>query len=347
LAGPTPAIASIDFSAPDGRRGLESQAPRHRQHGQAEGHPAMATITAAMVKDLRESTGAGMMDCKAALTETGGDMTAAQDWLRKKGLSKAAKKAGRVAAEGLISAVTKGTKGVVVEVNSETDFVARNEHFQGLVKMIGQVALDVGADIEKIKAAKIGNITVEAAIADAIATIGENMTLRRAASLEVGKGVVSSYIHNSVIEGAGKMGVIVALESAGKADELATLGRQLAMHVAAANPQAVEPSGLPADLVKREKDVLADKYRQQGKPENMIEKIVESGLKTFYKEVCLLEQAFIHDSGKSVAQALKEAEGKVGGPVKIAGFVRYALGEGIEKQESDFAAEVAAASGKK
>jgi len=300
-----------------------------------------------MVKDLRESTGAGMMDCKAALTETGGDITAAQDWLRKKGLSKAAKKAGRVAAEGLISAVTKGTKGVVVEVNSETDFVARNEHFQGLVKMIGQVALDVGADIEKIKAAKVGNITVEAAIADAIATIGENMTLRRAASLEVGKGVVSSYIHNSVIEGAGKMGVIVALESAGKADELATLGRQLAMHVAAANPQAVEPSGLSADLVKREKDVLADKYRQQGKAENVIEKIVESGLKTFYKEVCLLEQAFIHDSGKSVAQALKEAEGKVGAPVKITGFVRYALGEGIEKQESDFAAEVAAASGKK
>ncbi len=307
----------------------------------------MATITAAMVKDLRESTGAGMMDCKAALTETGGDMTAAQDWLRKKGLSKAAKKAGRVAAEGLISAVTRGTKGVVVEVNSETDFVARNEQFQGLVKMIGQVALDVGSDIEKIKAAKVGQVTVETAIADAIATIGENMTLRRAASLEVGKGVVSSYIHNAVIEGAGKMGVIVALESAGKADELAVLGRQLAMHVAAANPQAVEPSGLPADLVRREKDVLADKYRQQGKPENVIEKIVESGLKTYYKEVCLLEQAFIHDSGKSVAQALKEAEGKIGAPVKIAGFVRYALGEGIEKQESDFAAEVAAASGKK
>jgi elongation factor Ts len=307
----------------------------------------MATITAAMVKDLRESTGAGMMDCKAALTETGGDMTAAQDWLRKKGLSKAAKKAGRVAAEGLIAAVTKGTKGVVVEVNSETDFVARNEHFQGLVKMIGQVALDAGADIEKIKAAKVGDITVEAAIADAIATIGENMTLRRAASLEVGKGVVSSYIHNAVIEGAGKMGVIVALESTGKTDELATLGRQLAMHVAAANPQAIDPVGLPADLVKREKDVLADKYRQQGKPENVIEKIVESGLKTYYKEVCLLEQAFIHDSGKSVAQALKEAEGKVGGPIKVTGFVRYALGEGIEKQESDFAAEVAAASGKK
>ena len=307
----------------------------------------MTTITAAMVKDLRESTGAGMMDCKAALTETAGDMTAAQDWLRKKGLSKAAKKAGRVAAEGLISAVTRGTKGVVVEVNSETDFVARNEQFQGLVKMIGQVALDVGSDIEKIKAAKVGQVTVEAAIADAIATIGENMTLRRAASLEVGKGVVSSYIHNAVVEGAGKMGVIVALESAGKTDELAVLARQLAMHVAAANPQAIEPSGLPADLVRRERDVLADKYRQQGKPENVIEKIVESGLKTYYKEVCLLEQAFIHDSGKSVAQALKEAEGKIGAPVKVAGFVRYALGEGIEKQESDFAAEVAAASGKK
>jgi elongation factor Ts len=307
----------------------------------------MATITAAMVKDLRESTGAGMMDCKAALTETGGDITAAQDWLRKKGLSKAAKKAGRVAAEGLISAVTKGTKGVVVEVNSETDFVARNEHFQGLVKMIAQVALEVGADVEKIKAAKAGSITVEAAIADAIATIGENMTLRRAASLEVGKGVVSSYIHNAVIEGAGKMGVIVALESSGKTDELAMLGRQLAMHVAAANPQAIDPAGLDPELVKREKDVLADKYRQQGKAENVIEKIVESGLKTFYKEVCLLEQAFIHDSGKSVAQALKEAEGKVGAPVKITGFVRYALGEGIDRQEPDFAAEVAAASGKK
>src|ERR1700743_1812146 len=204
----------------------------------------MATITAAMVKDLRESTGAGMMDWKAPLTETAGDLTAAQDWLRKKGLSKAAKKAGRGAAEGLIAAVTKGTKGVVVEVNSETDFVARNEHFQGLVKMVGQVALDVGADVEKIKAAKVGQITVEAAIADAIATIGENMTLRRAASLEVRSGVVSSYIHNAVIEGAGKMGVIVVLESTGKTDELAVLGKQLAMHVAAANPLALEPAGL-------------------------------------------------------------------------------------------------------
>jgi elongation factor Ts len=300
-----------------------------------------------MVKELRESTGAGMMDCKAALTESAGEMQAAQDWLRKKGLSKAAKKAGRVAAEGLIGALTAATKGVVVEVNSETDFVARNGQFQGLVKMIAQVALDVGADVETIKAAKVGNVTIETAIADAIATIGENMTLRRAALLEVAQGVVSSYVHGAVIEGAGKMGVIVALESAGKTDELSQLGRQLAMHVAAANPQALDPAGLDPELVKREKDVLADKYRQQGKPENVIEKIVESGLKTYYKEVCLLEQAFIHDNAKSVAQAVKEAEGKVGAPIKIARFVRYALGEGIERQESDFAAEVAAASGKK
>ena len=309
----------------------------------------MATITAAMVKDLRESTGAGMMDCKAALTESGGDMQAAQDWLRKKGLSKAAKKAGRIAAEGLIGALTSGTKGVVVEVNSETDFVARNGQFQGLVKMIAQVALEVGADIEKIKAAKVGNVTVETAIADAIATIGENMTLRRAASLEVSKGIVSSYVHNAVVDGAGKMGVIVALELAGKTDELAVLGKQLAMHVAAANPLALDPASLDPAAVKREKDVLADKYRQQGKAENVIEKIVESGLKTYYKEVCLLEQASIHaeHGGKSVAQAVKEAEGKVGAPIKVSGFLRYALGEGIDRQESDFAAEVAAASGKK
>ena len=308
----------------------------------------MATITAAMVKDLRESTGAGMMDCKAALTESAGDMQAAQDWLRKKGLSKAAKKAGRVAAEGLIGAVTSRTKGVVVEVNSETDFVARNEQFQGLVKMIAQVALHHGADVEKIKAAKVGDVTVETAISDAIATIGENMTLRRATSLEVSQGVVSSYVHGAVIEGAGKMGVLVALESTGKTDELAVFGRQLAMHVAAANPQALDPTGLDPAVVTREKDVLADKYRQQGKAENVIEKIVESGLKTYYKEVCLLEQAFIHDEkGKSVAQAVKEAEGKIGAPVKITGFVRYALGEGIEKQETDFAAEVAATAGQK
>lgn len=305
----------------------------------------MANITAAMVKDLRDKTGAGMMDCKQALNESNGDMDAAVDWLRKKGLSKAAKKAGRVAAEGLIGIAVSGVKGVAVEVNSETDFVARNEQFQGLVKMIAQVALTAGDDVAAINAAKVGDINVERAIADAIATIGENMTLRRAKSLSVSKGVIGTYVHNAVIDGLGKIGVLVALESAGKADELATLGRQLAMHVAAANPQALDAAGLDPAVVRREKDVLADKYRQQGKPENVIEKIVESGLKTYYKEVCFLEQAYIHDDGKSVSQALKEAEGKVGAPVKITGFVRYALGEGIEKQESDFAAEVAAAAG--
>src|SRR3954464_8896938 len=200
----------------------------------------MANITAAMVKDLRESTGVGMMDCKAALTETGGDMQAAQDWLRKKGLSKAAKKAGRVAAEGLIGALTSGKKGAMVEVNSETDFVARNEHFQGLVKMIADVALSVGADVEAIKAAKAGNITIADAISSAIATIGENMTLRRAAVLSVGQGVVAAYVHNQVSEGLGKIGVLVALESSGKADELTVIGRQIAMHIAAANPIAID-----------------------------------------------------------------------------------------------------------
>jgi elongation factor Ts len=305
----------------------------------------MANITAQMVKELRESTGAGMMDCKAALTETDGDMTGAQDWLRKKGLSKAAKKAGRIAAEGLIGLTVAGTKGVVVEVNSETDFVARNDLFQGLVKMIANVALTVGTDVDKINAAKAGSITVAESISDTIAKIGENMTLRRAASLSVGQGAIGSYVHNAAGEGIGKIGVIVAIESTGKTDELVALGRQLAMHVASANPQALDAAHLDPATVKREKDVLADKFRQQGKPENMIEKIVESGLKTFYKEVCLVEQAFIFDDKKSVAQALKEAEGKVGGPIKIAGFVRYALGEGIEKRQDDFAAEVAAAAG--
>jgi elongation factor Ts len=306
---------------------------------------SMANITAQMVKELRDSTGAGMMDCKAALTESNGEMQAAQDWLRKKGLSKAAKKAGRVAAEGLIGVQVAGTKGVVVEVNSETDFVARNDLFQGLVKMIAGVALSSGTDVEKIKAAKVGSITVADAIADTIAKIGENMTLRRAAALSVSQGAIGAYVHSSVVDGLGKIGVLVALESAGKADELASLGRMVAMHVAASNPLAIEASGLDPAVVKREKDVLADKFKQQGKPANVIEKIVESGLKTFYKEVCLLEQAYVHDDKKNVAQALKEAEGKVGAPVKITGYVRYALGEGIEKQETDFAAEVAAAAG--
>ena len=224
----------------------------------------MANITAQMVKELRESTGAGMMDCKAALTETNGDMQAAQDWLRKKGLSKAAKKAGRVAAEGLIGVPVQGTKGVVVEVNSETDFVARNDLFQGLVKMIADVALSAGTDVEKIKAAKAGSITVAEAIADTIAKIGENMTLRRAAALSVGKGAIGTYVHNSVVDGLGKIGVLVALEFAGKADELAALGRMVAMHVAASNPQAVDAAGLDPAVVAREKDVLADKFKAAG-----------------------------------------------------------------------------------
>jgi elongation factor Ts len=305
----------------------------------------MAEITAAMVKELRETSGAGMMDCKAALVENKGDMQAAIDWLRKKGLSKAAKKAGRVAAEGLIGVSVKGTKGIMVEVNSETDFVARNDLFQGLVKMISDVAMSAGADVEKIKQAKVGSITVGDSINDTIAKIGENMTLRRAAELSVGKGVVAYYVHNSVSDGLGKIGVLVALESPGKTDELMTFGRQIAMHVASANPIAVDAAGVDPAVIKREKDILADKFRQQGKPENMIEKIVESGLKTFYKEQTLLDQPFIFDDKKSVAQALKEAEGKVGGPLKVAGFVRFALGEGVERREADFAAEVAAAAG--
>jgi elongation factor Ts len=291
----------------------------------------MATISATMVRDLREKTGAGMMDCKAALEATAGDEEAAVDWLRKKGIAKAAKKADRIAADGLIGVVRDGTKGVLVEVNSETDFVARNDLFQGLVKMIGQVALKVGADLEAIKAAKAGSITVTEAIADTVAKVGENMTLRRATGLSVGNGVVASYVHNSVADGLGKIGVLVALESQGKADELTELGRKVAMHVAAASPLAVDPAGLDPAVVAREQDVLADKFRAQGKPEAMIGKIVESGLKTFYKEVCLLDQSYIHDPAKSVAQAVKDSEGKAGAPIKVVGFARFALGEGIEK----------------
>ena len=262
----------------------------------------MATITAAMVKDLRETTGVGMMDCKQALTENDGDMQAAIDWLRKKGLSKAAKKAGRVAAEGLIGALTVGHQGR----RRRGQFRDRLRRAQRAVPGTGQDDRAGRARGRRRRREDQGrqgrHVTVETAIADAIATIGENMTLRRAASLEVGKGVVSSYVHNAVIDGAGKMGVIVALESAGKTDELAALGRQLAMHVAAANPQALDPAGLDPAVVKREKDVLADKYRQQGKPENVIEKIVESGLKTYYKEVCLLEQALIHATQRQVGR---------------------------------------------
>ena len=305
----------------------------------------MANVTAQMVKELRDMTGAGMMDCKAALGETGGDVSSAVDWLRKKGLSKAAKKAGRIAADGLIGVAVAGPKGVVVEVNSETDFVARNEQFQGLVRMIADIALDVGPDVEKIKAAKVGAVTANDAINSAIATIGENMTLRRAAEVTVSKGAVGNYVHNAISEGLGKIGVIVGLESSGSADELINLGRLIAQHIAASNPQAVEPAGLDPAVVAREREILSEKFRAQGKPEAVLAKIVDSGLKTFYKEVCLLDQPYIREPDKTVVQVLKEAEGKVGGAIKVTGFVRYALGEGIDRPESDFGSEVAAMAG--
>jgi elongation factor Ts len=305
----------------------------------------MATITAALVKELRESTGAGMMDCKAALTQTDGDFEAAVDWLRKKGLSKAAKKADRVAAEGLVAALVADKKGVVVEVNSETDFVARNADFQTLVKNIAEVALKSGkTDIEALgKATYPGGGTVSEAITNAIASIGENLTLRRAAALSVNEGVVGRYVHSQVVDGQGKIAVIVALESKGDKEVLAALARQLAMHVASANPLALDASGLDPATVEREKKLLAEK--NAGKPENVLQKIIDSGLKTYAKEVCMVDQISNHPdhSGKTVAQAVKELEGKVGAPIAIKGFERYALGEGIEKQTSDFAAEVAAA----
>jgi elongation factor Ts len=291
----------------------------------------MANVSASLVKELRDQTGAGMMDCKAALSETGGNIEAAVDWLRKKGLSKAAKKAGRFAAEGLVGVAVRATKGILVEVNSETDFVARNDLFQGLVKMVADAALDAGANVDKILAAKAGGITIDEAIADTIAKAGENMSLRRAAELSVGKGAIGSYVHNAVSDGLGRIGVLVALESTGKSDELKAFGRMVAMHVASANPQAVDPSGLDAATVEREKAVLSEKAKAQGKPANVIDKIVESGLKTFYKEVCLLDQGFIFDDKKSVAQAVKEAEAKAGASITVTGFVRFALGEGIER----------------
>jgi elongation factor Ts len=304
------------------------------------------TISASLVKELRDKTGAGMMDCKSALTETKGDIEAAVDWLRKKGLSKAAKKAGRVAAEGLIGVVADGKSGALVEVNSETDFVARNEQFQEMVLKIASLAAEAVGDVTKLLALTYPGktITVEEYVKEMVGTIGENMTVRRTAALAVSDGVIGSYVHSQVVPGLGKIGVLVALESTGKnAEELANLGRMIAMHVAATNPVALNLDGVPAETLEREKAILADKNK--GKPPQVLEKIVTSGLKSYAKENCLLDQVYIHDTAKSVAQALKEAEGKVGGPVKLTGFVRFALGEGIEKKEDDFAAEVAAAAG--
>ena len=293
----------------------------------------VANITSQMVKELREKTGAGMMDCKTALVETNGDMEAGVDWLRKKGLAKAAKKAGRIAADGLVCVALAKAMGIVIEVNSETDFVARNDHFQGLVKMIAHAALKTGPELDAIRAARVGSETVADAIASAIATIGENMTLRRAATLSVGQGAIASYVHGAVGDGLGKIGVLVALESSGDADALAALGRQIAMHVAASNPQAVDAAGLDPAVVARETDVLREKFRAQGKPENIIGRIVESGLKTFYKEVCLIDQDYIFEPSKSVGQAINEVQARLRAPIKVTGFVRFALGEGIERQD--------------
>lgn len=304
----------------------------------------MANVTAAMVKELREKTGAGMMDCKNALGEVAGDIEAAVDWLRKKGLAKAAKKAGRVAAEGLVAVAVSGAKGVAIEVNAETDFVARNPEFQEMVATIATVALDAGDDVSAIEAAGYpGGGSVQEKVQATIAKIGENMTLRRAVSLSVPTGVIGSYVHSPVAPNLGKIAVLVGLKSEGKVEALAALGRQIAMHVAATNPAGLDAASIDPAIVAREREVLASKAREGGKPENVIEKIVENGVKTFYKENTLLEQPFVHDGSKTVAQAVKAAEAEAGAPIELMGFVRLALGEGVEKEESDFAAEVAAA----
>ncbi|HYY84766.1 MAG TPA: translation elongation factor Ts, partial [Beijerinckiaceae bacterium] len=293
----------------------------------------MANITAAMVKDLREKTGAGMMDCKGALNETNGDLEAAVDWLRKKGLAKAAKKAGRTAAEGLVAVESSGRTAAIVEVNSETDFVARNEQFQAFVRETAKLALMGAGTLEALEATHFpgSQTTIRDRLQELIATIGENMTLRRVARLDVTQGVIATYVHNAVSEGLGKIGVLVALESAGDVDQLSLLGRQIAMHVAATNPAALDASGIDAAVVERESVILREK--NAGKPDHVMQKIVESGLKSYYKEVTLLEQPFVHDPSKSVAQILKEAAGKVGAPVALKAFARFALGESIEKDD--------------
>lgn len=307
----------------------------------------MAEITAALVKELREKTGAGMMDCKAALTETNGDMEAAIDWLRAKGLAKAAKKAGRVAAEGLVGVASKGTTAAVIELNSETDFVARNDGFQALVRDVAAVALTAGGDVEAISAAGYpgSDKSVDASIKDAIATIGENMTLRRAAVLSVNDGVVSTYVHSAISDGLGKIGVLVALESAGDKDKLNALGRQIAMHIAATSPLSLNVDQLDPAVVERERAVFIEQARESGKPDNIIEKMVEGRIRKFYEEVTLVKQAFVIDPDKTVEQAVEALGKELGTAVTLSGFVRFALGEGIEKEETDFAAEVAAAAG--
>jgi elongation factor Ts len=304
----------------------------------------MAEITAALVKELREKTGAGMMDCKRALSETAGDLEGAVDWLRKKGLAAAAKKAGRVAAEGLIGAGTRSRIGAVVEVNAETDFVARNETFQAFVRNVTSTALTVGDDVEALKAADYPgtgrNLGDE--LTHMIATIGENMALRRARRLEVKNGVVVSYVHNALAPGLGKIGVLVALDSTGDEARLAALGRQLAMHVAAANPQYLDVASVDAKALDRERDVLREQARTSGKAEAIIDKMVEGRLRKFYEEVVLLEQTYVIDGESKVAKVVDAVAKEVGTPVRVTGFVRFALGEGIDRGPTDFAAEVAA-----
>lgn len=303
------------------------------------------SISAAQVKQLRDMTGAGMMDCKAALAETNGDMEAAVDWLRKKGIAKADKKAGRTAAEGLVGVAADATSGVVVEVNSETDFVARNAAFQEIVRNVARLALATDGSTEKVAEAVYPGTgkSVTETVKDAVGTIGENMSFRRSAKLSVSAGAVATYVHNAAADNLGKMGVLVAVETAGNADAARAFGRQVAMHVAATNPLALTADEIDPAVIAREKDIFSDQARQSGKPENIIEKMVEGRLRKFYEEVVLLKQAFVLNPDVTVEAALKAAEKEIGAPAKIAGYVRFALGEGIEKEESDFAAEVAAA----
>ncbi|PZN55405.1 MAG: elongation factor Ts [Proteobacteria bacterium] len=302
------------------------------------------SISAAQVKELRDLTGAGMMDCKAALAETNGDMEAAVDWLRKKGIAKADKKAGRTAAEGLIGVEPGLREAAIVEVNSETDFVARNDAFQQIVTNVAKVAL-AHDNTEAVTNAKYpgSDKTVADAIKDAIGTIGENMAFRRSQKLSVEQGVVATYVHNSVADNLGKLGVLVAIETTGDATKAAAFGRQVAMHVAATNPLALSVEELDPAAVEREKAIFSEQARASGKPENVIEKMIEGRLRKFYEEVVLLKQAFVINPDLTVEAALKAAEKEIGAPAKITAYVRFALGEGIEKEEADFAAEVAAA----
>jgi elongation factor Ts len=306
-------------------------------------------ITAAMVKQLRDSTGVGMMDCKKALAETNGDMEAAVDWLRTRGLAKAAKKADRVAAEGLVGVATAGTKAAVVEVNSETDFVARNEQFQNIVGAVAKLALDADGDVVKLGEMPFPGTghSVSAELTEAIAKIGENMNLRRTQTVSVTDGVVESYTHNAVKTGLGKIGILVALESTGDKAALSALGKQLAMHIAAAQPQAISPDELDQDLVARERAIILEQVKESGKPADIAEKMVEGRMRKYFEEVTLLSQIFVIDGETKVADAIKNAEKDAGAPIKLTKFVRFALGEGIEKVESDFAAEVAATAGVK